>query len=130
MEMQKFQNSGTTNYFDLDKKEQLDLLLQDMFCSFWNGERGEANVYVPGTSAANYYRVRLWVGYSPYGFCGSATASGVTEATLQETFEALAFATDYKREGAVGLYLVPRSSCMPFQRLIRKLVPVMLRMTR
>jgi hypothetical protein len=102
MEMQKFQNSGTTNYFDLDKKEQLDLLLQDMFCSFWNGERGEANVYVPGTSAANYYRGKTMGGIFPLMVsAGSATASGVTEATLQETFEALAFATDYKREGAV-----------------------------
>ena len=40
MEIQKFKNNGTTNYFDLDKKEQLDLLLQDMFITLWNGERG------------------------------------------------------------------------------------------
>src|SRR5664279_1598545 len=43
-EMQKFTNLGTTNYFALDKQEQLQLLLQDMFCSFWNGQRGEADV--------------------------------------------------------------------------------------
>lgn len=100
MEIQKFKNNGTTNYFDLDKKEQLDLLLQDMFITLWNGERGEANVRIPGTS--NDYKAKTAGGIFPLMVAaGCANSSGVTEATLKEVFEALAFQTDYKSEGGV-----------------------------
>lgn len=97
-EMQKFANLGTTDYSALDKQEQLQLLLQDMFCSFWNGERAEADVVVPGTS--NYYKAMTMGGIFPLMVAaGSAFASGITAATLKETFEALCFQTDYKSEG-------------------------------
>ena len=109
MEIQKFANSGTTNYFELDKKEQLDLLLQDMFCSFWNGERGEANVLVPGQSAT-YYLAKTMGGIFPLMVAaGCGTASGVTEATLKEVFEALAFQTDYKTEGSTRFIFAQNS---------------------
>jgi len=99
-EMQKFQNLGTTNYFELDKKEQLDLLLQDLFISLWNGERGEANVRVPGASVD--YKAMTMGGIFPLMVAaGCANSSGVTSATLKEVFEALAFQTDYKAEGGV-----------------------------
>lgn len=97
-EMQKFANLGTTDYFALDKQEQLQLLLQDMFCSFWNGERGEADVQVPGS--ANYYKAMTMGGIYPLMVAaGCANSSGVTAATLKEVFEALVFQTDYKTEG-------------------------------
>jgi len=104
-EMQKFANLSTTNYFDLDKKEQMDLLLQDMFISLWNGKRGEVDIAVPGVAAPttdNSYRAMTMQGIFPAMVAaGSASASGVTKATLQESFEALAFETDYKSEGGV-----------------------------
>lgn len=100
MEIQKFVNNATTNYFALDKKEQLDLLLQDMFISLWNGERGEANVRVPGASVD--YKAMTMGGIFPLMVAaGCANSSGVTSATLKEVFEALAFQTDYKTEGGV-----------------------------
>jgi len=100
MEMQKFANNGTTNYFDMDKREQMDLLLQDLFISFWNGERGEANVRVPGASVD--YKAKTMGGIFPLMVAaGCANSSGVTSATLKEVFEALAFQTDYKSEGGV-----------------------------
>jgi hypothetical protein len=100
MEMQKFANNGTTNYYDLDKKEQMDLLLQDMFISLWNGERGEANVRVPGASVD--YKAKTMGGIFPLMVAaGCANSSGVTSATLKEVFEALCFQTDYKSEGGV-----------------------------
>lgn len=104
-EMQKFANLSTTNYFALDKKEQMDLLLQDMFISLWNGKRGEVDISVPGVTSpthANSYRAMTMAGIFPSMVsAGSASASGVTKATLQESFEALAFETDYKTEGGV-----------------------------
>lgn len=41
MELQKHLNAGTTNYLDLDKREQAEQLYQDMYASFINGVRGE-----------------------------------------------------------------------------------------
>jgi hypothetical protein len=99
-EITKFQNLGTTNYFDLDKQEQLQLLLQDMFCAFWNGQRGEVEVTIPGQSL--YYKALTMGGIYPLMVAAScANSSGVTSATLQEVFEALCFQTDYKSEGGV-----------------------------
>jgi len=99
-EIQKFKNMGTTNYFELDKKEQMDLLLQDMFASFWNGERGRVDVTVPG--AATVYKASTMGGIFPLMIAaGVANSTGVTKATLQDTFETLAFQTDYKGEGGV-----------------------------
>lgn len=107
-EIQKFQNLGTTNYFELDKKEQLDLLLQDMFCSFWNGERGEVDVLVPG-GAVSYKALTMGGIFPLMVAAGCATSSGVTEATLKEVFESLAFQTDYKTEGATRFIFAQNS---------------------
>lgn len=101
-EMTKFANLSTTNYYDLDKKEQLDLLLQDMFISLWNGQRGEVNITVPGTDGSAPYKAMTMGGIFPLMVAaGAASATGVTKATLQESFEGLAFETDYKTEGGV-----------------------------
>jgi hypothetical protein len=104
-EITKFRNLGTTNYFDLDKQEQLQLLLQDMFCSFWNGERGEATITIPagtGLTAGTTTKALTMGGIYPLMVAAScANSSGVTAATLKEVFEALCFATDYKTEGGV-----------------------------
>jgi hypothetical protein len=98
-EITKFANLSTTNYFALDKKEQLDLLLQDMFVSLWNGTRGEADVTIPGGVLA--YKGMTMGGIFPSMVAaGSANASGVSPATLQGVFESLAFETDYKTEGS------------------------------
>ena len=104
-EITKFQNLGTTDYFAVDKQEQLQLLLQDMFCSFWNGQRGEAAITVPagtGLSGGTGYRALTMGGIYPLMVAAScANSSGVTSATLKEVFEALCFQTDYKSEGGV-----------------------------
>jgi len=101
-EMTKFANLANTNYYELDKKEQMDLLLQDMFISLWNGMRGEVNITVPGTNGAAPYKAMTMQGIFPSMVAaGSASASGVTKATLQESFETLCFETDYKSEGGV-----------------------------
>jgi len=98
-ELTKFANLGTTNYMDLDKKEQLQLLLQDMFCSFWNGQRGEATV-TPLVGSGGAYKALTMGGIYPLMVAAScANSSGVTSSTLKEVFEALCFQTDYKSEG-------------------------------
>jgi hypothetical protein len=100
-ELTKFANLSTTNYFDLDKKEQMDLLLQDMFISLWNGTRGEVDVTVPGQATYPYKGMTMGGIFPLMVAAGVASATGVTKATLQEAFEGLAFETDYKTEGGV-----------------------------
>lgn len=98
-EITKFRNLGTTNYFELDKQEQLDLLLQDMFASLWNGERAEADVTNPEGSGT--YKAKTMGGIYPLMVAaGSSNSTGVTSSQLKDTFEVLAFATDFKSENA------------------------------
>ena len=98
-EMTKFRNLGNTNYYELDKQEQLDLLMQDMFASLWNGERAEANVINPEGSGT--YKAKTMGGIYPLMVsAGSSNSTGVTSSQLKDTFETLAFATNYKTTGA------------------------------
>jgi len=107
-EITKFANLGTTNYYDLDKKEQLDLLLQDMFASLWNGERAEADVTNPEGSGT--YKAKTMGGIYPLMVAaGSSNSTGVTASQLKDTFETLVFATDYKASGATRfIFAVPQ----------------------
>ena len=97
-EMQKFANLGNTNYMDLDKQEQLDLLLQDMFASLWNGERAEASITNPEGSGT-YYAKTMGGIYPLMVAAGSSNSTSVTASQLKDTFETLAFATNYKATG-------------------------------
>lgn len=98
-EIQKFANLGTTDYYALDKKEQLDLLLYDMFASLWNGERAEIDIISPEGSGT--YKAKTMGGIFPLMVsAGVSNSTGVTASQLKDTFETLAFATDYKAENA------------------------------
>lgn len=98
-EMTKFRNLGNTNYYELDKKEQLELLMQDMFASLWNGERAEADVTNPEGSGT--YKAKTMGGIYPLMVsAGSSNSTGVTSSQLKDTFETLAFTTNYKATGA------------------------------
>lgn len=97
-EMTKFRNLGNTNYYDLDKQEQLDLLMYDMFASLWNGERAEADVTNPEGSGV--YKAKTMGGIYPLMVAaGSSNSTGVTASQLKDTFEVLAFTTNYKATG-------------------------------
>lgn len=107
-EITKFRNLGTTNYYELDKKEQLDLLLQDMFASLWNGERAEVDVTNPEGSGT--YKAKTMGGIFPLMVAaGVSNATSVTASQLKDTFETLAFATDYKASGSTKfIFAVPQ----------------------
>ena len=97
MEMQKHRNAGITNYLEMDKKEQSELLYQDIFISFLNGVRGEFTVTVPGTG--NSYVAKSMGGVFPSLVSAGCAHTDSTPATLISDFETLAFATDYKSDG-------------------------------
>ena len=71
-----------------------------MFATLWNGERAEANVTDP--SATGTYKAKTAGGIYPLMVAaGSSNSTGVTASQLKDTFETLAFATNYKADGAV-----------------------------
>lgn len=103
MELQKHLNAGTTNYLDLDKREQAELLYQDMYASFINGVRGEFDVTVPGTS--NVYKAKSMGGIYPLMVAAGSAHTSTAASGLVAAFESLAFSTDYKSEGGVRYIL-------------------------
>lgn len=94
IEMQKHKNSGTTNYLDIDKEQQIKQLRIDMFNSFFNGNRGEFRItnQIPAKSMGGIYPSMVTAG---------SANSNPTVAGLITAFEALAFQTNYKAEGGV-----------------------------
>ncbi len=96
VELQKYYNSGTTNYIERDKAEKLKQLRIDFFNSFWNGVRGE---YV----ISNGYSAKAMGGIYPTMQTAGSASANPTLAGLQSTFEALAFATNFKTEGGTRM---------------------------
>lgn len=93
IEMQKFLNAGTTNYLDLTKKEKLEQIRIDLFNTFFNGQRGEFRI-------SNNYVAKATGGIFPTMQAAGAMSGNPTLAGLASTFETLAFASNFKKEGA------------------------------
>lgn len=94
MELLEYQNSGTTDYLVRDKAESIRQIRTDLFNSFFNGQRGEFRI------SNNYVTTAMGGIYPTMVNAGSMTANP-TLAGLRAVFEALAFKTNYKKEGAV-----------------------------
>jgi hypothetical protein len=92
IEMQKYLNSGTTNYLEHDKEEKIKQLRIDMFNSYWNGQRGEFQI-------SNGYVAKSMGGIYPTMIAAGSATANPTLAGLQAAFESLAFQTNYKAEG-------------------------------
>jgi len=96
MELLKYQNAGTTNYLDIDRKDKIDQLRVDLFNSFFNGTRGEFQLSsgAPAKSMGGIYPTMV--------AAGSMTANP-TIAGLRTAFETLAFKTNFKKEGGTRM---------------------------
>ena len=94
VELQKWINTGTTNYLDVDKKQKVKQLRVDLFISYFNGHRGEYLI------AGNKYAKSMGGIYPTMVAAGSLSANP-TISGLQAAFEQLAFATNFKAEGEV-----------------------------
>jgi hypothetical protein len=93
IELQKFENSGTTDFLVRDKEQKLKQLRVDLFNSFFNGNRGEFQI-------SNGYIAKSMGGIYPTMVAAGSMSANPTVAGLKAAFEALAFATNYKQEGA------------------------------
>ncbi len=92
MELLEYQNSGTTNYLVRDKAEAIRQMRTDLFNSFFNGQRGEFRI-------SNNYVTTAMGGIFPLMVAAGSMTANPTEAGLRAVFEALAFKTNYKKEG-------------------------------
>lgn len=98
MTAQKYKNNGTTNYFEKDAKELMELAMQDMFARFINGQKGEHNITVPagaGLTAGTFIAKSNW-GIFPFMQQNGAMRATSSPATLEADFKQLAFNSNYK----------------------------------
>ena len=92
VEMQKYENAGTTDYLAVDKKQKIKQLRYDMFISFWNGHRGEYTL--SGARVA-----KSMGGIYPLMQAAQSAQANPTLGGLQAAFETLALDTNFKAEG-------------------------------
>jgi len=91
-ELQKYLNSGTTDYIASDKEEKIRQIRVDLFNSLWNGERGEY-------ALANGYVAKAMGGIYPSMINAGSASANPTLAGLKAAFQGLAFQTNFKTEG-------------------------------
>lgn len=94
MELLEYKNSGTTDYLVRDKQESIRQMRTDLFNSFFNGQRGEFRI-------SNNYVTTAMGGIFPTMVNAGSMTANPTIAGLRAAFEALAFNTNFKKEGAV-----------------------------
>lgn len=96
IELQKYINAGTTNYLESDKAEVMRQSRTDMFTSFFNGLRGEFRI-------ANNQPAKSMGGIFPTMVAAGSMSANPSLAGLIPAFKALAFATNFKKEGATRM---------------------------
>ena len=94
MELQKYENLGTTDYLIKDKAETMEQLRTDLFVTFFNGTRGEFKM-------SSTIPAKTMGGIFPSMVAAGSMSANPTTAGLRAAFEQLAFATNYKQEGGV-----------------------------
>ena len=101
LELQKMENMGTTDYLMHDKSLKIEQLRVDMFAMYMNGTRG--NFPIAALAGGGTDNAKMMGGLYP-----TMIAAGAPEVTsaisgLQTAFETLAFATNFKKEGATRM---------------------------
>lgn len=94
VELQKYENAGTTDYLVKDKQQKVQQLRNDLFVSFFNGTKGEFKV-------ASGIPAKAMGGIFPSMVAAGSMSANVSTAGLRTAFETLSFKTNFKKEGAV-----------------------------
>lgn len=93
MELQEYQNSGTTDYLVNDKAEGIKQMRVDLFNALFNGQKGEFRI-------SNNYVTTAMGGIFPTMVAAGSMTANPTLAGLIPVFKTLADATNFKKEGA------------------------------
>lgn len=94
VELKKYQNLGTTDYLVRDQQSKIEQFRVDLFCTLFNGEKGEIQLYDGGIA-------KTMGGIFPTMLAAGSMSSNPTIAGLATAFETLALKTNFKKEGAV-----------------------------
>jgi hypothetical protein len=113
MELQKYINSGTTDYLNFDKEHKMKQLRIDLFNSYFNGERGELRI-------SNAYIAKSMGGVFPTMVAAGSLSANPTLAGLQTAFESLAFATNFKAEGGVRFIYATHEMLNEFSKIYKQ----------
>jgi hypothetical protein len=113
VELQKYINQGTTNYLDVDKKQKMKQLRVDLFASYFNGHRGEYQI-------ANGIIAKSMGGIYPTMVEAGSLSANPTLAGLQDAFEKLAFATNFKAEGGTRFVYASDEMLYEFSKIYKQ----------
>ena len=113
VELQKYINQGTTNYLDVDKKQKMKQLRVDLFASYFNGHRGEYQIAngIIATSMGGIYPTMVEAG---------SLSANPTLAGLQDAFEKLGFATNFKAEGGTRFVYASDEMLYEFSKIYKQ----------
>lgn len=113
VELQKFKNMGTTDYLEVDKEQKKKQLRIDLFVSYFNGHRGEY-------ALANNKIAKSMGGIYPTMVAAGSLSANPTVAGFQAAFEKLAFATNFKAEGATRFIYGTQESLNNFSKIYKQ----------
>ena len=113
VELQKFMNTGTTDYLDVDKEQKKKQLRIDLFVSYFNGHRGEY-------ALANSKIAKSMGGIYPTMVAAGSLSANPTVAGLQAAFEQLAFITNFKAEGATRFIYGTQQNLNNFSKIYKQ----------
>lgn len=113
MELQKYINSGTTDFLNHDKEHKMKQIRLDLFNSYFNGERGEFRI-------SNGYIAKSMGGIFPTMQAAGSLSGNPTLAGLQANFETLAFATNFKQEGSTRFVYATNEMLNEFSKIYKQ----------
>lgn len=102
MTAQKYKLNGTTDYFEKDAAEMMELAMQDMFTLFINGQKGEVTVTSVSNTGltAGSFRAKTPWGLFPFMQQNGAMHATSSPSVIEADFKQLAFNTNYKNVNA------------------------------
>ena len=113
VELVKFKNMGTTDYIEVDKAQRMKQLRLDLMISYFNGHRGEYEL--KGGKIA-----KSMGGIYPTMVAAGSLSANPTVAGLQASFEALAFASNYKDSGDTRFVYGTQESLNYFSKVYKQ----------
>lgn len=113
VELQKYINSGTTDYLTHAKEEKMKQLRIDLFNSYMNGTRGEFRI-------SNNYIAKSMGGVYPTMQAAGSLSGNPTLAGLQSMFETLAFQTNFKTEGGTRFIYATDEMLNEFSKIYKQ----------
>lgn len=106
-ELQEYQNSGTTDMLNYDKQQMMELAMEDIFISLWDGTMAEYDITLPNGTVQS--KARTTQGIYRALIAAGAQHMTSTSATFASDFSTLCFATNAKSSNSVRyLFATPQ----------------------